>query len=65
MAKVLIIKLGYSETMDAGISKVTSLGDVLRSTVILHRFKDDQVTWLVDEAAAQKLPETLKMRIIP
>ena len=51
MAKVLIIKLGYSETMDAGISKVTSLGDVLRSTVILHLFKDDQVTWLVDEGA--------------
>ena len=24
-----------------------------------------EVTWLVDEAAAQKLPETLKMRIIP
>src|SRR5512138_2746502 len=51
MAKVLIIKLGYSETIDAGISKVTSLGDVLRTTVILHAFKDDQVTWLVDEAA--------------
>jgi len=51
MAKVLIIKLGYSETIDAGISKLTSLGDVLRTTVILHEFKNDQVTWLVDEGA--------------
>lgn len=51
MAKVLIIKLGYSETLDAGISKVTSLGDVLRTTVILYPFADDHVTWLVDEAA--------------
>ena len=51
MAKVLILKLGYSETIDAGISKVTSLGDVLRTTVILYPFAEDHVTWLVDEAA--------------
>lgn len=51
MAKVLVIKLGYSETIDAGISAVTSLGDVLRTTVILYPFADDQVTWLVDEQA--------------
>lgn len=51
MAKVLIIKLGYSETIDAGISKITSLGDVLRTTVILYQFADDHVTWMVDEAA--------------
>lgn len=51
MSKVLIIKLGYSETIDAGIGKVTSLGDVLRTTVILSAFVDDHVTWLVDEAA--------------
>lgn len=51
MAKVLIIKLGYSETIDSGISKVTSLGDVLRTTVILYPFANDQVTWLVDEKA--------------
>lgn len=55
MAKVLIIKLGYSETMDAEISRTTSLGDVLRTTVILYPFKDDHVTWLVDEAAFQLL----------
>lgn len=51
MGKVLIIKLGYSETIDAGISKVTSLGDVLRTTVILYPFRNDHVTWLVDEQA--------------
>lgn len=51
MAKVLIIKLGYSETIDSGIGKVTSLGDVLRTTVILYPFANDQVTWLVDEQA--------------
>lgn len=51
MAKVLIIKLGYSETIDPGIGKITSLGDVLRTTVILYPFIDDHVTWLVDEQA--------------
>jgi len=51
MAKVLIIKVGYSETLDPGISAVTSYGDVLRSTVLLHLFKNDEVTWLVDKHA--------------
>lgn len=51
MAKVLIIKLGYSETFDPEIGEVSSLGDVLRSTVILQLFKKDRVTWLVDEKA--------------
>jgi heptosyltransferase-2 len=49
--KVLIVKLGYSETLDKDVSRTTSLGDVLRTTVVLHHFKDDQVTWLVDEKA--------------
>ncbi len=51
MKKVLIIKLGYSETIDSEIGRISSLGDVLRTTVILHAFKDDNVTWLVDEKA--------------
>lgn len=51
MAKVLIIKLGYSETLDSEISTTTSLGDVLRTTAVLHQFKDDDVTWLVDKKA--------------
>ncbi len=49
--KVLIIKLGYSETLVGEISRKTSLGDVLRSTVLLPLFKDAAVTWLVDEKA--------------
>ena len=55
MSKVLIIKLGYSETLDKEISTTTSLGDVLRTTVILNFFKDDDVSWLVDEKAAPLL----------
>jgi heptosyltransferase-2 len=50
-SKVLIIKLGYSETLDSSLSLTTSLGDVLRTTVILHFFKDCHITWLVDEKA--------------
>lgn len=49
--KILIIKVGYSETLDAEISNITSYGDVLRSTVLLHLYKNDYVTWLVDEKA--------------
>ncbi|RLB83495.1 MAG: glycosyltransferase family 9 protein [Deltaproteobacteria bacterium] len=49
--KVLIIKVGYSETLDPKISNVTSYGDVLRTTVVLNLYKNDHVTWLVDENA--------------
>jgi len=49
--KVLIIKVGYSETLDSEISNITSYGDVLRSTVLLNLYKNDHVTWLVDENA--------------
>lgn len=55
MAKVLIIKLGYSETLDKDISATTSLGDVLRTTVILNFFKADDVSWLVDKKASALL----------
>lgn len=51
MAKILIIKLGYSETLDQEIGRTSSLGDVLRTTVILDHFKNDHVSWLVDEKA--------------
>jgi heptosyltransferase-2 len=51
MAKVLIIKMGYAETLDGELGKISSLGDVLRTTVILHLFKNDFVTWLVDQKA--------------
>jgi heptosyltransferase II len=53
--KVLIIKLGYSETLDPEIGKVPSLGDVLRTTPILwgikEKFPGSHVTWLVSENA--------------
>ena len=47
--KVLLIKLGYSETLVPEISNVISYGDVLRTTVLLNLYKDDRFTWLVDE----------------
>ncbi len=49
--RVLIIKPGYSETLDPDDSGIVSLGDILRTTVILHLFPPDQyhVTWLVDK----------------
>lgn len=51
--KVLIIKMGYSETLDQEIGKVPSLGDVLRTTPILwgirEKFPECHVTWLTSE----------------
>lgn len=55
--KVLIIKLGYSETLDSALSLTTSLGDVLRTTVILHFFKNYDISWLVDEKALPLLED--------
>lgn len=49
--KVLIIKLGYSETLVPEFRRTASLGDVLRTTAVLHLYKNDHVTWLTDEAA--------------
>ncbi len=64
--KVLIIKLGYSETLVGEISRKTSLGDVLRSTVLLNQFKGAHVTWLVDEKAIALLKgNPLIARIMP
>lgn len=55
MKKILIVKLGYSETLDSMLSLTTSLGDVLRTTFALHFFKDCHVTWLVDKKASKLL----------
>ncbi len=64
--KVLIIKLGFSETLVDEISHTSSLGDVLRSTVLLPLFTDSDVTWLVDEAAISLLKgNKLIKRILP
>ena len=68
MKKVLIIKLGHSETLDSGVDSrgapVVSLGDVLRTTVILHYFKDDAVSWLADEKAIPLLENNPYIRRI-
>lgn len=53
--KLLIIKMGYSETLDRALSVTTSLGDVLRTTFILNYYKDWKVDWLVDGRAQQLL----------
>ena len=51
--KILIIKLGFSETLDSEIGIVPSLGDVLRTTPILWALKEkysaSNITWLVDK----------------
>lgn len=54
--KILIIKLGYSETLDREISRSVSLGDVLRCTVILSVLKElhpnSHITWLASSESA-------------
>ena len=49
--RVLIVKPGYSETLDPDDSGIVSLGDILRTTVILHLFPEEHyhVTWVVDK----------------
>jgi heptosyltransferase II len=53
--KILIIKLGLSETLDPEIGHVISLGDVLRTTPVLLAIKEvhanSKITWLIDERA--------------
>jgi heptosyltransferase II len=53
--KILIIKLGFSETLDPEIGKIPSLGDVIRTTPILwalkDKYPDSHITWLVSEQA--------------
>ncbi|MBU4312385.1 MAG: glycosyltransferase family 9 protein [Candidatus Omnitrophica bacterium] len=50
--KILIVKLGFTETIDKMVSTDNvSLGDVFRTTVILHLFKHDNVTWLTTKEA--------------
>lgn len=50
--KVLIIKAGYSEILDKeSNSRKVSLGDILRTTPLLHAFKEHKVTWVTNEEA--------------
>ena len=53
--RILIVKTGFSEFLDRGISTTVSLGDVLTCTTILHLYKEDHVTWVTSWAARQLL----------
>lgn len=49
MKKVLIIKTGYSEILEGGSnSRRVSFGDILRTTPLLHLYKNNNVTWVTD-----------------
>lgn len=52
---ILILKTGFSEFLDRGISITVSLGDVLICTSILHLYKNDRVTWVTDWQARKLL----------
>lgn len=53
--KILIIKTGFSEFLDRGVSTVVSLGDVLFCTTLLSLYKHDDVTWVVSAVARDLL----------
>jgi heptosyltransferase-2 len=56
--KTLIIKTGYSEILEnRNNSRKVSLGDVLRTTPILHLYKTDLITWVTDLDAFPLLKE--------
>ena len=55
--KILIVKLGYSETLDSEVSKVVSLGDIVRTTPILEGLKEkypgSKIIFLTDSKARE------------
>ena len=55
MNKILVVKMGLSETLDNERGKTVSLGDVLRCTVILEPLKktypSSSIAWLVSNEA--------------
>ncbi len=53
--KILIVKTGFSEFLDRGISTTVSLGDVLICTSLLHLYKGDELTWVTDWQARHLL----------
>ncbi len=57
MKTVLIIKLGYCETLVNEEGFVPSLGDVFRHTVLLHHYAHDRVTWLTSSSALPLLED--------
>lgn len=65
--KILIIKAGYSEILDKeSNSRKVSLGDVLRTTPILHAYRGHNITWVTDPSAFPLLEQNPKIdRLIP
>jgi len=65
--KILIIKTGHSEILDDRTnSRIVSLGDVLRTTPLLHLYKEESVTWLTDPNAIPLLANnSLIGRVLP
>ena len=55
MKTVLIIKLGYCETLVKEEGFSPSLGDVFRHSVLLHHYAHHHVTWLTSASAAPLL----------
>ncbi len=55
--RVLIIKTGFSEFLDRGISTTVSFGDVLMCTAILNLYKEDHVTWVTSFKGSPLLEE--------
>ena len=55
--RILIVKTGFSEFLDRGISTTVSLGDVLICTSILHLYKGEDVTWVTDLRAKELLED--------
>lgn len=55
--KILIIKTGFTEFLDRGISTTVSLGDVLICTSLLRLYKDDHVTWVGSRPAYRLLKD--------
>jgi len=50
--KILIIKTGHTEILDKENNlRIMSLGDVLRTTPLLHLYKDSHITWVTDQEA--------------
>lgn len=64
MDKVLIIKTGADETFASSPVRSISLGDVLRSTVLLSLFKTSRVTWLTSRKAAPLLTPNSDLQVI-
>ncbi len=65
--KVLILKVGYSETLDGeDNSRNVSLGDVFRTTPLLHLYEKEHITWVTDSKALPLLEDNpLIDRLLP